>query len=332
MSYSLHQIAHAAQSTFNGIEKSLTGIDALNKAQALDLSFFQPSGSFSTDNTPLKTSAGACFIEEKYKHLLPETTTPLVTPTPKLFFLRAARLFQKEAFDQGAIEATARIHHDAFVHPTASIGAYVIIEKGVTIGPRCRIEPMTVIAQGVTMQEGCHIGSHVTLSHATLGVRVVIGPGTRIGQTGFGFIQDGKDILDVPHLGQVHIHDHVHIGANCTIDRGNFSDTVLHTHARLDNGIHIAHNVSIGAHSILAAQCGIAGSVDIGAGCILGGQVGVRDHVVLGAQTLVAAQSGIARSTLKGEKIGGSPALPIQEWHRAHIFLKNAVRQKKTKE
>lgn len=326
MPHDLKTIAQKAGIIYEGEERSIVGLSGLQKAQQADLSFFHP---VQAQTEAIITKAGACFIQEGDKDRLPKITIPLISPNPKLSFLRAARLFQTQNSRHSGIHPTAQVSDSAHVDITASIGPYVVVEEGAMIGPDCIIESMSVIGRGVRIEKGCYIGAHVTLSHAFLGPHVVVGSGTRVGQQGFGFMLDGHEFLDMPHLGKVHIHENVHIGANCTIDRGTFSDTVIHAHARVDNLVQIAHNVSIGSHAVIVAQCGIAGSSQIGPGCMLGGQVGVSDHVVLEAQTMVAAQAGIMRCTKKGERLGGSPAVPIQQWHRQNIFLSKAAQPRK---
>ena len=127
-------------------------------------------------------------------------------------------------------------------------------------------------------------------------------------------------------IGKVIIGDDVQVGANCTIDRGSMEDTIIGSHSRLDNMVHIAHNVELGEYTVIAAQTGIAGSVKVGKMCFFGGQVGIAGHLSIGNKVTVAAQSGIMRNVEDGSKIGGTPAVGIMQWHKQNVELANLVK------
>ncbi|EKX40981.1 hypothetical protein GUITHDRAFT_75132, partial [Guillardia theta CCMP2712] len=158
------------------------------------------------------------------------------------------------------------------------------------------------------------VHSNVNISNCTLGEEVVIWPGVCIGQDGFGFnISQSGDPTKKPQTLRVEVHDHVEIGANCTIDRGSWRQTVIGSNTKLDNMVHIAHNVQIGKGVMIAAQTGIAGrSCDIGDYVLIGGQVGIAQHLKVGSKAKIAARSAVMGNVGDGETVGGSPAVPIR--------------------
>ncbi len=158
----------------------------------------------------------------------------------------------------------------AVIGPAAEIGAGTVIAANAVIGP------------GVRIGRNCSIGAGATLMHALIGDRVIIHPGCRIGQDGFGYLPDRGGHIKIPQIGRVIIQDDVEIGANTTIDRGGTRDTVIGEGTKIDNLVQIGHNCSIGRHCFIVSQTGISGSVDVGDYVVLGGQVGIADHLSIG--------------------------------------------------
>ena len=156
----------------------------------------------------------------------------------------------------------------------------------------------------------------MTLYQGTaIGSRVIIHAGTVIGADGFGFVFDDGRHRKIPQLGNVVIEDDVEIGANCTIDRATFGSTIVRRGTKTDNLVHIAHNVSVGEHSLLVAQVGVAGSSKIGSYVTLAGQVGVADNATIGDHVTVAGQSGVVSGQTidPNQTVWGLPARPIEE-------------------
>lgn len=221
------------------------------------------------------------------------------------------------------------------IHPTAVLGSEVNIGSGVSIGP------YVVIDDGVTIGSGSVIGAHVTIGPGTtlgsrvrlhphvvlygdirLGDEVVIYSGTVIGSDGFGYITEDDVHYKIPHIGRVIIGNQVEIGANCTIDRGSIGDTVIGDGTKIDNLVHIAHNVTLGRGCLLAGEVGIAGSVVIGDYVTLAAQVGVVDHLTLGDRVVVAGKSAVRQSLEAGQVYAGDPAEPHSRWLRQRAILK----------
>ncbi len=173
----------------------------------------------------------------------------------------------------------------------------------------------------------CSIGAHVSLIHALIGDRVIIHPGCRIGQDGFGYVMEPKGHRKVPQIGRVIVQDEVEIGAGTTIDRGASRDTVICEGTKIDNLVQVGHNVTIGRHCILVAQTGISGSVIIEDYVVLGARVGVNNHVTIGEGAQIAATSIVKDSVPPGARWGGTPAKPAKLWFREMLALERLARE-----
>ncbi len=208
----------------------------------------------------------------------------------------------------------------AFIHPGARLGAgvgvgpYAVLEEGVAVGDRTTIGAGTYVGPGSAVGADCLIYANVTLREGTrVGDRCIIHSGAVVGSDGFGFATEGGVHHKVPQIGGVIIEDDVEIGANCALDRGTMGYTRIGRGSKLDNLIQIAHNVQIGAGTLIAAQTGIAGSTVVGKYCVFGGQVGVVGHITIGDGAILGAQTGVAKSVPAGATYWGYPARPIME-------------------
>ncbi|HSJ64034.1 MAG TPA: UDP-3-O-(3-hydroxymyristoyl)glucosamine N-acyltransferase [Gemmatimonadaceae bacterium] len=220
------------------------------------------------------------------------------------------------------------------IHATAVLGRGIGLGEGVAIGPYVVIERDARLGDGVVIGAHCHVGEGVEIGAeselrpgvtlypgARIGRRVRLHAGVRIASDGFGYVfRDGMH-AKIPHVGQAIIEDDVEIGANSTVDRGSIDDTVIGAGTRIDNLVHVAHNVRIGRLCLIMAQVGIAGSVRIGDGCVLAGQVGVSGHVVIGDGARLAAQAGVFGDVPAGETWSGYPARPHKESLRAQAAM-----------
>ena len=218
------------------------------------------------------------------------------------------------------VHSGAKLGKDVYIGAFAYIGENAVIEDGAQIYPHCyigdnvKIGAHTRLFSGVKIYHDCIIGNHVTIHSGAI-----------VGADGFGFSPTKmNDYTKVPQIGNVLIEDFVEIGANSTIDRATLGSTIIHSGAKLDNLIQIAHNVEVGEHTVIAAQAGVAGSAKIGKYCMIGGQVGVVGHIQLADQTKIAAQSGIGSSVSKpGQVLQGSPAFEISDYKRAYVHFRN---------
>ena len=222
----------------------------------------------------------------------------------------------------------------AFIHPDAMIEDNVSIAPGVVIGARAEIGRGTVIGPNTTIADGCQIGrrstigANVTIQCALIGDNVIIHPGARIGQDGFGFRPNGPSIAKTPQLGRVIIQNDVEIGSNTTVDRGALDDTTIGEGTKIDNLVQIAHNVTIGRMCLIAATVGIAGSTSIGDGTMIGGAAAIADHVRIGRGVKLAALAGVMNDIPDGARYSGAPAQPSMQHFREIAMLKSLTRQR----
>jgi len=269
-----------------------------------------------------ETKASACLVSIDYAHYAPKGVTVLLSPQPYRAYGQVAALFYPSQKRAGGVSPQAAVHSTAKIGKNCYIGPFAVIEENAIIGDGCEIEAHSVIGAGVELGEGCLVASHVTVNHALLGKRVVLKPGARIGQKGFGFHMDESGHLNIPQLGRVIIGDDVEVGANTTIDRGAEADTIIGCGTRIDNLVQIAHNVQVGENCVLVAQSGVAGSTQLGRFVVVAGQVGIAGHLNVGDGVKIAAQSGVMRDIAKGETVAGYPCVAVKDWHRQTIALK----------
>ena len=209
------------------------------------------------------------------------------------------------------IDPTVRIGRGAQVGREVEIGPYVVIGDGAVIGDRARVGASVVIGAGVTVGEDVQLFPHVTLYPGTsLGARVIIHAGARIGSDGFGYVFARGAHQKIPHVGRCVIESDVEIGANTTIDRGSIDDTVVGAGTKIDNLVQVAHNVRIGRLCLLMSQVGISGSVRIGDGAIIAGQAGIQGHHTIGAGARIGGQAGVLGDVPAGETWSGYPGAP----------------------
>jgi UDP-3-O-[3-hydroxymyristoyl] glucosamine N-acyltransferase len=280
-----------------------------------------------------ETRATACLCRERHVARVPENVGVLETDDPyRAYGLYLARAYPRALRPDGAYTADGE-GVQGTVHPDAQLEEEVRVEPGAVIGARAEIGRGTVIAAGavvapaVAIGRDCHIGINASIQHALIGNRVIIHPGVRIGQDGFGFAMGAQGHAKIAQIGRVIIQDDVEIGANTTIDRGSNRDTVIGEGTKIDNQVQIGHNVEIGRHCIIVAQVGIAGSARIGDFVAIGGQSGVAGHVKIGDGARIAAVSTANDDVAPGARVGGTPAQPVDEWFRGIAVLRKLARR-----
>ncbi len=317
MKRSLKEVAELVQARLLGDgEVEVTGIASMHSAVTGDLVFVEDEKNLAK---ALQSGAAAVIAGEfAAKNRSPKPL--LISDQPRLAFARAAKLL-------GPHEAVqAGVHQTAIIHPSAKIGESVTIEEravvreGAEIGDNTRIGAVTVIGAHVRIGRDCRLYPNVTLYPGTrVGDRVVIHAGAVLGSDGFGYVRDRKTgrYEKFPQIGRLEIEDEVEIGANSTVDRGALEVTRIGRGTKIDNLVHVGHNVQIGEDVVIAAQTGLSGSAVIADSVVIGGQVGIADHVRIEAGAILGAQSGIpSKKVIRGRGIvfWGTPARPIGEY------------------
>jgi UDP-3-O-[3-hydroxymyristoyl] glucosamine N-acyltransferase len=308
----------------------ITGVAAHAHAATRDLVFAESESALTTADA---SCAGAIISS----HILvgDSTSKPmLLADHPKLAFARAAELLRTEPERQG-IHPSATIAATVTLGQGVFIGANVVLEDGAVIGAYSRIDAGAAIGAGVRMGGRCHLYPRVVVYPGTqLGARVIVHAGAVLGSDGFGYVRDHAtgEYTKFPQQGRLVIEDDVEIGANTTIDRGALEETRIGRGAKLDNLIHLGHNVSVGRNVVIAAQTGVSGSSSIGDGAIVGGQVGMGEHAEIGAGVILGGQAGILpgkRVHGPGMVFWGTPARPIKEYLRELATLARLARRPK---
>lgn len=242
----------------------------------------------------------------------------------------------KQEATTGAISNRAAIDPSAQVGGGVSVGDFTVVEAGAAIGENSWIAPQVFIGKNARIGRGCRIFPGVRIHHdCIIGDGCVLHANAVIGADGFGFApQADRSWKKVPQVGNVILENDVEIGANTCVDRAAMGSTVVRAGAKIDNLVHIAHNVEIGRNTALAAQVGIAGSSKIGENCVFGGQVGIAGHLQIADGTQLQAQSGIGSAIKKpGQALFGSPAIPYNDYVRAYVVFKQLPDlQKKVRE
>lgn len=300
-------------------DKLISGIAPLQSAGPEDVSFL--------DNRRYagllaQTKAGAVIVQRDFADKVPDGCVALVVAEPYVGWAKVSALFFPYPSPRAGVHGSAIIDPAATIDPSVEIGPGAVISAGVEIGAGTSIGALTYVAPGVVIGQHCRIHAQVTLSHAILGDRVVIYPGTRIGQDGFGFAISKSGFHPVPQLGRVLIGDDVEVGANTTIDRGSAQDTVIGAGAHIDNLVQIAHNVQIGAGAVIVAQVGISGSTHVGRGVMIAGQAGLTGHLTIGDGARIGAQAGVMQNVSAGEEVMGSPAQDLKKHFREVLTLR----------
>jgi UDP-3-O-[3-hydroxymyristoyl] glucosamine N-acyltransferase len=279
--------------------------------------------SFITSDKALKASgevrAGALLT---HRHL-PELHIPqVVVPNPLLAIAQIAQKFFVPSYSSRGIAADVSQGRDVRIGPDPSIWPFVTLGDGVTIGARVTLYPGVFVGAGSTIGDDSLLYPNVVvLEGCSIGARVIVHSGTVIGSDGFGYVQHEGRHHKIPQLGGVTIEDDVELGANVTIDRATFGQTLIKKGTKIDNLVQIAHNVSIGEHAILVAQVGIAGSTTIGHHVMIGGQAGLADHIQVGDQVMIAARAGVNRSLEPNQIVSGAPVMPHETWMKAQAVI-----------
>lgn len=263
------------------------------------------------------TRAAAVVLEERHRADCPVAS--LVSSNPYATYARIAALLHPPRDVEPGVHATATIAADALVAESACVGPNVVVGSASVIGAGATLGAGSVIGANVRIGADSRLLARATvLDGVSVGARCVIHPGAVIGSDGFGFAEDDGKWVKVPQLGGVTIGDDVEIGANTTIDRGTIENTVIEDGVKLDNLVQIAHNVRVGAHTVMAAMSGAAGSTSIGRRCKVGGGVVMINHLEICDDVMFTFRSVVTKSVREPGTYGGSlPAEEARRWRRS---------------
>jgi len=297
----------------------ITGVCGIKEASEGDITFLANPKYASFME---KTRASAVITSREIE----SAAKPIIrTDDPSLAFAKILSLI-----------APNGVRHLQGIHSTAIIGKGVSLGKNVAVGPYAVIEDDVSIGEDSVIYPGCYIGHHTCVGSQTIiypnvsirervniGSKVVIHSGTVIGADGFGFATIKGAHHKIPQVGTVIIEDDVEIGANVTIDRARFDKTFIGKGTKIDNLVHIAHNVVIGENSIIVAQAGISGSTTIGKGVTIAGQAGLVGHITIGDAAILAAQAGVMKSVPANTTVSGYPAREHNKAKRVNACVQN---------
>ena len=302
----------------------ITGVSSLETAEQTDAAYLS---SPAYADKLAATRAGVVILPPGF----PYTGNRIEHPAPPLAIERLIGALHQEFREQTAfvgIHPTAVIDPSARLGSRVDVGPHAVIDRGAVIGDNTMISAGCYIGPGCILGSNCILYPRVVLREACIiGDRVSIQAGAVLGSCGYGYVQDedGRH-RKLTQIGTVVIEDDVEIGANTCIDRARFKTTRVGRGSKVDNLCAIGHGVSLGEDNLLVAQCGIAGSTKTGQHVYFGGQVGVADHLTICDRVMVAAKSGISKSIKKPGKYNGIPALPILEYNKMMVRLRNIER------
>ena len=299
----------------------ITGVSEIQNGRESTITFL---GNLKYKKYLQTTDASAVVVTEAS---LLDNKPGIVHNNPQLAIAKIIGEFAPKIQYTKGVNENAYVNSKAKIGNNVTIGAFSVIEPGVIIGDHSNIGSHTVIGQKTIIGRNCNIFSNIHIYHGTnIGDNAIIHSGTVIGSDGFGFVTD-KDINHkIPQNGNVIIGNDVEIGANSAVDRGTIGDTIIEDQCKLDNHVHLAHNVRLGKGCLLTAAVTIAGSVEVGEFCIFAGHVGVAPHVKIGARSVLAAKTGVSKSLTGGKVYAGMPAREIREQHKREAVYSEVAR------
>jgi UDP-3-O-[3-hydroxymyristoyl] glucosamine N-acyltransferase len=322
--FTIDELAQATNSKLVGNPNhKIKGVADLESATPDDASFLANAR---YEQAMRRSKAGVILVDAMT--LLTEGGNYLINENPSRAFQQLIELFfqpVKNYLGNEGIHPTAVIHPTARIASNVTLGPFVVIGQEVVIGNGSFVHAHVCIGDHSLVGESCIIHPHVVIREGCrIGNRVILQPGAVIGSCGFGYITDKSGShTKLEQLGGVVIEDDVEIGANTTIDRGRFKNTLIGSGTKIDNLVQIGHGVQIGERNIIVSQTGIAGSTTTGKNVVIGGQAGITGHLKICGAVMIAARAGIDKSITKPGKYGGAPALPMDENNRNTVLVRN---------
>lgn len=271
------------------------------------------------------TSASVVIVDEKFSPEKDVFPTLIKVDDPYMAFTKLLEYYNEIQLRKSGMEQPNYIHESVVFGNDMYLGAFSYLSPNVRIGNNVKIYPNVFIGDNVTIGDGTIIFAGAKIySETQIGKDCTLHAGCVIGCDGFGFAPDKSGgYSKIPQTGNVIIEDNVDIGSTTTIDRATLGSTIIRYGVKLDNQIHVAHNVEIGKNTVIAAQTGIAGSTKIGNECKIGGQVGIVGHITIGNNVRIQAQSGIGKTIGDNEIVQGSPAMPYTDFNKSYVHFRN---------
>ena len=306
----------------------ITGVSSIATATSSEIGVLIDSGYLADVST---TAAAALIVSERLSLQIPSGVCQIIVGDPRESVANLMGYFNSIPRAGKGVHPTAVIDSDVIMGRDFYAGAYVVVEKGVRIGNGVELLPHSVIFSGVQIGNNVVIHPHVVVyPDVHIGNDVTLLSGARIGVDGFGYTDSIEGLAKIPHFGGCILGNDVEIGANACIDRGSLGTTEIQDGVKIDNLVHIAHNVIVGKDSQIAAQVGIAGSTTIGNRTMWGGQSGAAGHLQIGDRTKIAAKSGVTEDTLSDSKVAGFPSKNLNEFLKAqsHLYQFDKLRKR----
>jgi UDP-3-O-[3-hydroxymyristoyl] glucosamine N-acyltransferase len=295
---------------------TVTRVQPLDEAGPGDLSFLH-----NTRYVEAARASRATAILVEDAHLLPDQTV-LVCAEPYLAMARALDELHPQPLPAEGVHPSAWVADDVALAAGVSVGPNAVVEAGCQLGERVVVGAGCLIGRDVVIGEGSRLHQGVIIrERCRVGSRCVFQPGVVIGGDGFGFATVDGVHHKVPQVGIVVIEDDVELGAGVCVDRATLGETVIGRGAKIDNLVQIAHNVRVGAGSILVSQVGIAGSTTLGQYVVMGGQAGAAGHLKIGDGAQITAKTAVFKDVAVGETVSGNPARPHREFMRSQAAV-----------
>lgn len=323
MKFSANQIAGMIGGTVEGDpEITITKLSKIEEGEPGSLSFLaNPAYA----RYIYSTKASIVIVNRTFIAEHPVASTLIRVESADIAFARLLEIYNQVRNDKKGVSSLSSIAGTAVLGDNIYVGDFAIIGENAVIGDNVKIHPQVYIGDNNTIGNNTVLFPGVRIySDNRIGNNCILHAGTVIGSDGFRFNQqDGKNVK-VPQIGNVIIEDDVETGANCTIDRATFGSTILRQGVKLDNLVHIAHNVEVGENTVIAAATGIAGSTKVGRNCMISGHVAMTGHITIADGTSMGGATGVSKSLTKpGQMYLGSPAMEASKFRRSTVIFRN---------
>ena len=316
----LAELADLVGGTLSGAgDRAITGVAPVDEATVGQIAFLALR---QYGKHVERCQASAYLVSVELVSLVPDSVASIVVVDPYQALRRLQTHFAPPHLWTPGVHPTAVLAEDVTLGEGTAIGPYAVLEEGVHVGAGTRIGAHCVLQHGTVIGDRTRVYPHVVVYYDTeIGSDVIIHSGVILGVDGFGYTLVDGEHAKMPQIGRCIIGDGVEIGANTAVDRGSLGDTRVGRGVKIDNLVHLAHNVKIGARTMIAAMSAVAGSTTVGKGVWIGGQSGVINQVEVGDGARIAVRSGVTRDIPAGETVSGFPAIPhVDEvWRRARI-------------